>query len=346
MINLEKEIREQPSVLAGIKNANANTIANLVKKIKENNITNVYFVARGTSDHACIYAQYLYGVVLGMQCTLGTPSIFTQYSGNIKFKNTLVIGVSQSGRAEDVNAVLVSAKEQGMITVSITNNPDSLLAKTAEYHLYCNAGEEKSIAATKTFTSQMYLLALLCAEWSENKSLQNALDNIPSQMEDALSYLPVQVENICKTILEYKEGVVLGRGMSYPIALEGALKILETNKMKMKGYPISDFYHGPVAQLHDNDLAFVFAQDGAVIQDAKKMVDKLSSVNANTILITDKADLFDNVSNVVKVNSTNNELTMPFILALTMQIFALKLVLLKGIDPDKSDVIAKITVTK
>lgn len=346
MINLEKEIREQPAVLAGIKNVNADTIAKLVKKIKEHNITNVYFVARGTSDHACIFAQYLYGVVLGMQCTLGTPSIFTQYSGNIKFNNTLVVGVSQSGRAEDVNSVLVSAKKQGMITVSITNNPDSLLAKTAEYHLYCNAGEEKSIAATKTFTSQMYLLALLCAEWSSNKSLQDALEIVPSQLEDALSYLPEQIETICKNILDYKEGVVLGRGMSYPIALEGALKILETNKMKMKGYPISDFYHGPVAQLHDNDLAFVFAQDGAVIQDAKKMIDKLSGINANTILITDKADLFDNVSNVVKVISTNNELTMPFILALTMQIFALKLVLLKGIDPDKSDVIAKITVTK
>ncbi|MBQ7760761.1 MAG: SIS domain-containing protein [Clostridia bacterium] len=346
MINLEKEIREQPSVLAGIKKSNITTITSLIEKIKEKNITNVYFVARGTSDHACIYAQYLYGAVLGMQCTLGTPSIFTQYNGNIKFSNTLVIGVSQSGRAEDVNAVLLSAKEQGMITVSITNNPKSLLAKTAEYHLYCNAGEEKSIAATKTFTAQMYLLALLCAEWSQDKDLQSSLDNISGQMEDALSYLPDQVEAISKTLLDYKEGVVLGRGMSYPIALEGALKILETNKMKMKGYPISDFYHGPVAQLHNNDLAFVFAQDGAVIQDAKKMVDKLSGINANTVLITDKAEFFDNVSNVIKVNSTNNEFTMPFILALVMQIFALKLVLLKGIDPDKSDVIAKITVTK
>ena len=346
MINLEKEIREQPSVLAGIKNINIESIRNLVKKIKENNINNIYFVARGTSDHACIYAQYLYGIVLGMQCTLGTPSVFTQYNGNINFKNTLVVGVSQSGRAEDVNAVLVSAKEQGMITVSITNNPTSLLATTAEFHLFCNAGEEKSIAATKTFTSQMYLLALLCAELGESKELQNALDNIPRQISDALDYLPEQIEAICENLLEYKEGVVLGRGMSYPIALEGALKILETNKMKMKGYPISDFYHGPVAQLHNNDLAFVFAQDGAVIQDAHKMVEKLATINANTILITDKANDFNNVSNIVNFKSTGSEFTTPFILALIMQIFALKLVLLKGIDPDKSDVIAKITVTK
>lgn len=346
MINLEKEIREQPSVLAGIKNANFEVLTSLVNKIKENNITNVYFAARGTSDHACVYAQYLFGVVLGIQCTLGTPSVFTQYNSNIKFNNTLVIGVSQSGRAEDVNAILESANKQGMITVAITNNPDSLLAKTASYHLYCNAGSENSIAATKTFTSQMYLLSLLCAMWGDNNELIDALDKLPCQVENALDYLPEQIEKVCQSLLEYKEGVVLGRGMAYPIALEGALKILETNKMKMKGYPISDFYHGPVAQLHNNDLAFVLAQSGVMMNDAIKMIAKLGTINTNTVIITDDENLCKGNTNNVLIKNTGSEFTMPFIFALAMQIFALKLVLLKGIDPDQSDVIAKITVTK
>ena len=133
--------------------------------------------------------------------------------------------------------------------------------------------------------------------------------------------------------------------MSYPIALEGALKILETNKMKMKGYPISDFYHGPVAQLHENDLAFVLAQDGIMLNDAKKMIDKLATVGANTVVITDVEAVY-NGENKVIIKNTGSEFTMPFIFAIAMQLFALKLVLLKGIDPDKSNVIAKITVTK
>ena len=158
MINLEKEIRQQPGVLAGVKEKNISVIKELVAEIKNKKITNVYFAARGTSDHACVYAQYLFGVVMGLQCTLGTPSIFTQYGSEIKFDNTLVVGVSQSGRAEDVNAVLESANKQGMITVSITNNIGSLIANTSKYHLFCSAGDENSIAATKTFTSQLYLV--------------------------------------------------------------------------------------------------------------------------------------------------------------------------------------------
>ncbi|MBO5440761.1 MAG: SIS domain-containing protein [Clostridia bacterium] len=345
MINLEKEIREQPIVMASLLEKNKDTLKALVEELEYKNINNIYFAARGTSDHACVYAQYLFGIVMGIPCTLGTPSIFTQYGTDIKFNNSLVIGVSQSGRAEDVNYVLESAKKQGMPTLAITNYEDSLLAKTAKYHLFCNAGEEKSIAATKTFTAQMYLLALLCAKWSQNNELANALNAIPVQFEEALDYLPLQIENIVPSLLNYDGAVVLGRGISYSIALEGALKILETNKMKVKGYPISDFYHGPVAQLHDNDLAFVLGQSGLMLEDAKKMIAKLDNVGAKTIVITDDPKICGK-NTLVTIKNTGCEYTMAFILALAMQMFALKLVIAKGIDPDKSNVIAKITITK
>ena len=191
----------------------------------------------------------------------------------------------------------------------------------------------------------MYLLALLCAEWSKNQELINSLEALPNQIENALTNLPSQISKLTGNLLDYKEGVVLGRGLSYAIALEGALKILETNKMKMKGYPISDFYHGPVAQLHQNDLAIVLAQGGAMENDAIKMIEKLNNVGANAIIISDKEELLkDKVG--VKIENTNSEFTIPFIFAIVVQLFALHLVLHKGIDPDKSNVIAKITVTK
>lgn len=345
MINLEKEIREQPQVLASLKEKNKDVLTSLVKEIKAKKIDNIYFVARGTSDHACIYAQYLFGVVLGIPCSLALPSVFTQYGARINFNNSLVVGVSQSGKAEDVNAVLESANEQGMTTLAITNYETSLIANTAKYHLFCNANEEKSIAATKTFTAQMYLLALLCAEWSGNSDLISALDAVPNHVDAALGYLPEKMSALVQNLLEYKEAVVLGRGMTYSIALEGALKILETNKMKVKGYPISDFYHGPVAQLHNNDLAIVLAQSGVMENDAIKMIDKLKTVGANTVVISDNDELLLGTHNI-KINKTECEFTIPFVFAIAVQLIALNLVLAKGIDPDKSDVIAKITVTK
>ncbi|MGM9645917.1 MAG: SIS domain-containing protein [Eubacteriales bacterium] len=345
MINLEKEIREQPSILASLKEKNKKVLDDLIRELKSKGVDNIYLVARGTSDHACVYAQYLFGIVMGMPCTLGTPSIFTQYGKTIKFSNSLVIGVSQSGKAADVTDVLKAANKQGMTTLSITNNEDSTVAGTSKYHLFCNAGEEKSIAATKTFTSQLYLLSLLCAEWSGDDKLMKALDILPSQFEDALEYLPLEAQGAAEKILEYSEAVVLGRGLAYPIALEGALKILETNRMKVKGYTISDFYHGPVAQLHANDLAIVLAQSGVMLDDAEKMLSKLKSVGARTIVITDMDNLADS-DFTIHIKNTGNESTLMYLMALALQLIALKLVLAKGIDPDKSDVISKITVTK
>ena len=121
--------------------------------------------------------------------------------------------------------------------------------KRQDYHLFCSAGPETSIAATKTFTSEMYLLALLCAEWSESEELRSLLAKVPDAVSDVLNNIPSRLESFIGDYKKLEAGVVLGRGVLYPIALEGALKILETNCVKMRGYPISDFYHGPLAQI-------------------------------------------------------------------------------------------------
>ena len=145
MINLEKEIREQPEVLAGISDKNMEEIRKLVLAAKKAGVNNIYFAARGTSDHASIYAQYLFAIYATVPCGLATPSAVSKYGAKISYKNTLVIGVSQSGQAADVLAVLRDAKSCGAITASVTNNADSPLAKEADYHLFCSAGPETSI---------------------------------------------------------------------------------------------------------------------------------------------------------------------------------------------------------
>lgn len=345
MINLEKEIRQQPDVLANISKVNKSTVEAIVAKAKAAGVNNICFAARGTSDHASIYAQYLFGIFASVPCGLATPSVISQYGAKINYKDTLVIGVSQSGQAADVLSVIRDAKECGAITASVTNNADSPLAKEADYHLFCDAGPEISIAATKTFTSQMYLLAMICAEWSGSDELQKILDKVPATVAEVLDKIPGRIEQFIGDYKDLENGVVLGRGVVYPIALEGTLKILETNRVRMKGYPISDFHHGPMAQIHEGDLVILLAADGPVIGDAKEILADLDRIGADTLVITDMPEFASDRKNTIVVPSVGSDIGAPFAMAVTLQLIALKLTEVRGIDPDVSNVLNKITVT-
>lgn len=347
MINLEKEIRQQPEVLAGVGAANAEKIKALVAEAKKRGIRNVTIAARGTSDHAAIYGQYLLAIAAGIPCGLATPSAVSRYGADIDYSGHLVIGVSQSGMAEDVLLVIEDAKRHGALTASVTNNESSPLAKAVDFSLFCNAGPETSIAATKTFTSQLYIMAALAAEWGGDKSLEKALGTLPEITEKVLSDMPSALEPIAEKYKDLSAASILGRGLLYPIALEGALKILETNKIKMRGYAVSDFHHGPKAQIGKGDLAIILACDGKTYDDEKEICRELLSVGGEVIVITDKKDDFGGAT-VLTVPSSDYkypDAVTAFCCAITLQLLALKLTEVRGIDPDASEVLKKVTVT-
>lgn len=343
---LMDEILQQPEVLGRIKKTNGDKFAAIAKDFQAMGLENIYFVARGTSDHACIYAQYLFAICGGIPCTLGTPSAVTKYSAQMKFSNTAVIGVSQSGKAEDVLAVIRQANEQGKLTVAITNNEDSPLAKEAKYHLYCDADEEKSIAATKTFTSQMFLLGQLCAAITNNSELEQLLDSVPNALGEMLEYMPAKVATIVQRYRYLDNAFVLARGIAYPIALEGALKVLETNKIRMKGNAISDFYHGPLAQVQKDSLVIVLAAKGPVYDDAINMINRLHEIGAEVFVITDDSALASEEQLSIEVPYLGSDFACPFFMAPVMQLFACCLADVKGLDPNKSEVLKKVTITK
>ena len=347
MMNLEKELREQPEVLARVLKTNKEALEKAVADIKSrNDITNVVFAARGTSDHACIYAQYLMQRFIGLPCSLATSSVITKYDGKLNYKNSLVIGVSQSGMAKDVLAVIERANENGAITISITNNLESPLAKTAKYHLFCDAGPEVSIAATKTFTSQMYLMAKLCQLWCGCDKLGEELDMVPGAVKELLDYMPDTVLKLVERYRFLEGGVGVGRGMTYPVALEGALKTMETNRLRMVGYAISDFQHGPLAQLTNRNIAIVLAANGACLDDAKLVLEKLEPTEAEVLLITDSDDFDGKVDHILKLPKLPSDAVSPILFGVTVQLIAMELTKVKGIDPDVSNVLNKITVTK
>lgn len=346
MINLEKEIREQPKVLESVIENNIGTVEALVREAKEKNLGGVYFCARGTSDHACIYAQYVFGIIAGLPCVLGTPSVFTKYGAKVDLSNMLVVGVSQSGKAEDVLEVIKSAKTDNTVTVAITNDAESPMAKEANYHLFCGAGPEISIAATKTFTSQMALLALIAAKWADNNDFLDSLKGVSAKVAQTIDSIAPVLDKMAEEYKNIEGAVILGRGVSYPIALEGALKMLETNKIKMKGYAISDFHHGPIAQIHENDVVFVIAPKGATTDDALEITNKLKNVKADVIYVTDDKSLVPDGCKSIITADTGSEFTSPFVSVLAFQLLACKLTIVRGIDPEVAGVINKITITK
>jgi len=346
MINLEKEIREQPEALARVLDINLDTIREVVAKAKATGVKSVYFAARGTSDHACVYAQYLFGILAGIPCTLGTPSVFTKYGAHVDLSGMLVVGVSQSGKAEDVLAVLESAKADGAITVAVTNNTESPMAKCADYHLFCGCGLESSIAATKTFTTQKMILGAMAAVWAGDEAMIEAFRGVSAKAQELLD---TKFDDIMKFADKYQNipgAVLLGRGVSYCIALEGALKMLETNKLKMKGYPTSDFHHGPIAQLKAGDLVFVINPTGKTEDDSAEICKKLLNVGADVVVVTDDASLAPEGTTAFVLPNTGSELTFTYMAAMFFQLVACCMTIVRGIDPDKAGVINKITITK
>ncbi|MBE6725932.1 MAG: SIS domain-containing protein [Ruminococcaceae bacterium] len=346
MINLEKEIREQPEALSRVLDLNLPVIREVVEKAKANGVKNVYFAARGTSDHACVYAQYLFGIFAGIPCTLGTPSVFTKYGAHVDLSGNLVVGVSQSGKAEDVLAVLESAKKDGAITVAVTNNTDSPMAKSADYHLFCGCGHEASIAATKTFTTQMTILGAMAAVWAGCDDLLDAFRALPAKAQEMLDAKYDDIMAFAEKYRNIPGAILLGRGISYCIALEGALKMLETNKLKMKGYPTSDFHHGPIAQVKPGDLVFVLSPKGATSGDSRDIIEKLLNVNADVVVLTDDASEAPAGTTPFVIPATGCEFTFPQIAVMFFQLLACCMTIVRGIDPDQAGVINKITITK
>jgi glucosamine--fructose-6-phosphate aminotransferase (isomerizing) len=342
---MSKEIFEQPkSILSSIEK-NDILIKKLVEKIRHSDINHVIISARGTSDHAAIYAKYLIEINLGLPVTLAAPSVFTMYEKTLKLNNSLVIGISQSGQAEDVLSVLLEANKQNLITVSITNNENSKLANNSKYHLYCNVGEEKSVAATKTFTSQIGLIVLLVASWANDVKLIESIYNLPEGIEKTLSYT-YENKNKFERYRFMNECFVLARGINYSIALESALKLQETNYVKAKAYATSDFYHGPYAMIDKDMPVLIFAPKGPSFKNTMEMLNKLKESKAEPIIITNDQKLLTKNPSSYKIPETSNDIISAFYNVVVAQSFACELSQIKGLNPDNPRSLSKVTITK
>ncbi len=346
MTKMLDEIFQQPAVLGGIESENKETLSALVEELNARKISHVLLAARGSSDHAAIYGKYLLGIYKGVVSGLAMPSVITSYNANPDMSQDLVVGISQSGKAADAIAVLEAANAQGAITVAITNNTQSPLAKTAKYHLYCNAGLEESVAATKTFTAQLYLLSLLTAYWSADEQLLDELRRLPESLKKSIDAIN---DLAAASVARYRymtEGFVLARGFCFPIAMEMALKTQETCYIKMQGHAISDFYHGPMAQVTAEVPVIVLAPSGKEFKNSEEIIEKIKNIGTQVLVITDDKTLAKKNDHSVLLPAIDSEPAAAFLYTVFAQCFAQSLSISKGLNPDAPRLLKKVTITK
>lgn len=311
------EIREQPALWR----ERADALFEQARGIERPTL--VVFAARGSSDNACLYARYLFEVHLGIPCSLCAPSVITRYGATPRYPaRTLVIGLSQSAEAPDVAEVLLAARRTGCDTLSITNSSGGPVVAAAQHNILLGAGEERSVAATKTFTLSLlafYQLAL---------ALGAPLPDPPGEwpLPDAAQASEHAAVAVTAAIL-----FTLGRGFHFAVAHEAALQLMECALLPLKPFSIADFAHGPIALVGSETAALVFGSD---VDDptAKEIRTRAEAAGRRLLQVPIEADLPEELR--------------PLPASAFAQLVAWHAARQRGLDPDNPRNLSKITRTR
>jgi glutamine---fructose-6-phosphate transaminase (isomerizing) len=262
---LHDEIAEQPAVLARLLDAESAAIEALAVGLRERPPRFALIAARGSSDNVARYAQHVLGHLCRIPVALATPSLYTLYETPPRLDGALVIGISQSGASPDVTAVIRDATEQGQVTVAITNDRASPMARAAGHVIALGAGDERSVAATKTYTASLAAVAALAAHLAGAPHLRAELRAVPGAVA---AQLEQPVDEAADVAAGWERCAVTGRGANYGTAFEAALKIKELSGCAAEPASPADFLHGPVAMLDPGFPVLAIAPSGgAALRD-------------------------------------------------------------------------------
>jgi glutamine---fructose-6-phosphate transaminase (isomerizing) len=335
------EIREQPEVFRRVLHDLRAPIDEVVARLRAANPRFVLFVARGTSDHAALYAKYLVETRLGLPAGLASPSSITIYGGTPRFADTLVVAVSQSGGSPDLVGVLDAARRAGACTLAVTNAPDSPVARAAELNLDILAGPERAVAATKSYTAQLLTLYGLIDRWAEGDAGDAAL--LPERAEAIL----VREDEIAQIAERYRfaeQIVVTSRGYNYATALESALKLMETSYLVAHAFSSADLLHGPMAMVDRGFPVIMAVPDGRVTDSLAGVLETLSSRGADTLVVGEPA-VAARGTVCFPIPDLGPEILSPVLLVLPLQLLAFHLARNRGVDPDQPRGLNKVTET-
>lgn len=338
------EILEQPSVIRRLLDQEADRVASIGRSLAVQGIRYVVIAARGTSDNAARYGQYIFGAQNDLTVALATPSLFSVYKRPPRMDRALVVGISQSGQSPDIISVLDEARRQGVATIAITNDPASPLAAAAQHVLELHAGEERSTAATKTYTAQLAALALLSMSMTDAPIRPGALDSIPGAMEQALSS-EHSARAAAERVAQGDRCVVVGRGFNYATTFEIALKIKELAYVGAEPYSSADFMHGPIALVGPGFPAILVDAGETMRAEMKALQNSLREHGAALIVLGDDPASQRLADVWIPVPAGIPEWLTPLVTIVSGQLLAYHLALARGGDPDNPRTIHKVTRT-
>jgi len=340
---LEQEISSQPDVIAGLLDRETQRVRTIVAQLPPFEYAQI--AARGTSDHAAIYATYIWAALTGHSVALATPSLHTLYHRPPRVSNALVVGISQSGQSPDIVAVVEEGRRQGRPTLAITNDGNSPLAAAADHVIELHAGPERSVAATKTYTAQLAVIALLAAAWSGESERFAELAQLPQALAATLAGATA-LEPVAERYRTAEHIVVIGRGYNYATALELALKLKELTYIMTNAYSGADFRHGPIATISEGVPVVLVMPEGAVIPDLVDLANDLKARGADLVIISNSATASPLANALLPFASTLPEWLSPIAAIVPGQLLALRLALARGSNPDRPRGLQKVTLTR
>jgi glucosamine--fructose-6-phosphate aminotransferase (isomerizing) len=345
-MSLRSEIGESPEVVARLVDRAGSGLAAIGREARSRNLRFALIAARGTSDHAATYAQYVLGARNRLPVALATPSLVTVYGTPPRVADGLVIGISQSGRSPDVVGVVGDAREQGALTVAITNDPASDLARAAECVVDLATGPELAVAATKTYVAELVAVALLslALDPAADDAARAALAALPSTIGRALDG-EADVASAAAANVDLARCVVLGRGFQYPTAREWALKLKEIAGVLAEPYSAADFEHGPITLVAPGFPVLVVVTSGAAEPGIRALGERLAAAGADLVVASDVETVRALARTAIALPRDVPEWLAPITAIVPAQLFAYHLALATGVDPERPRNLQKVTLT-
>jgi glutamine---fructose-6-phosphate transaminase (isomerizing) len=344
-VRMIEEALQGPAIVAKQFQANEEIWEDLCRRLKKIEIPYVLTVARGSSDHAATFAKYLLETQLGLTTASAAPSVVTLYHSRQKLKNCLVLALSQSGESPDICEVFAAARQQGAITVALVNRESSQLAKIAEYVLPLWAGEEQSVAATKSYIAMLAALLQGVAIAAENAHLRECLRRLPDLLQASCQ---MDWSIGAKILRDQQDLLIIGRGFGFPVALEAALKCKETAALHAEAFSSAEVQHGPMALVRAHYPVLLFCQDDVTFSANTTLVQKLHRLGSRTLVILPKnlesADLAG-MATILPLPASVHGLMDPIMAIQAFYLMAAELSALRGYNPDQPANLQKITKT-
>jgi glucosamine--fructose-6-phosphate aminotransferase (isomerizing) len=338
-----EEIQQQPAALERLIKGTSRRILRFADSIKKRRTRLIVLVARGSSDNAALFARYLLEISIGIPVSLAAPAVHTLYRTKLDLRDTLVIGISQSGEGLDINMVLENSRRGGATTLAITNEAGSAMTKVADETILIRAGRERSVAATKTYTGQLMIFHLLASALNGDRRFAQ-VERLPELAAASLRLRP-EVAEIVERYVFMDHCVVVGRGLNYANAYEFAIKLMETCYVVAERFSPADFLHGPIALVERRFPAFLFAPPGRTLAGMKQLLNKLVKLGAETVVISSEKSMLEHATRKLKIPERIGEMLSPIPYIIPAQLFAALLADAKGLSPDRPRSLAKVTKT-